>query len=110
MSGHEGYRQIKDNISVVVFILDGCNSNGTKTVHVFFYSSNFILPAELLQFAQFIETYRPTQRPLLDLRFNPLDRDPEVKVQAVRKLLPYCNILTDDWDSRSTMADHISVM
>ncbi|XP_056606940.1 leucine-rich repeat-containing protein 41 [Triplophysa dalaica] len=73
-------------------------------------SSNFILPAELLQFAQLIETYRPTQRPLLDLRFNPLDRDPEVKVQAVRKLLPYCNILTDDWDSRSTMKDHISVM
>lgn len=75
-----------------------------------FYSSNFILPAELLQFAQLIETYRPTQRPTLDLRFNPLDRDPEVKVQAVKKLIPYCNILTDDWDSRSTMADHVSVM
>lgn len=73
-------------------------------------SSNFILPAELLEFAKLVETYRPNQRLTLDLRFNPLDRDPEVKVQAVRKLLPYCNILTDDWDSRSTMADHVSVM
>ncbi|XP_016339361.1 leucine-rich repeat-containing protein 41 [Sinocyclocheilus anshuiensis] len=73
-------------------------------------SSNFILPAELLAFAQLLETYRPVQRLTLDLRFNPLDRDPEVKGQALRKLIPYCNILTDDWDSRSTMADHISVM
>ncbi|XP_016416377.1 leucine-rich repeat-containing protein 41 isoform X2 [Sinocyclocheilus rhinocerous] len=73
-------------------------------------SSNFILPAELLEFAQLLETYRPVQRLTLDLRFNPLDRDPEVKGQALRKLIPYCNILTDDWDSRSTMADHISVM
>nr|XP_055070027.1 leucine-rich repeat-containing protein 41 [Misgurnus anguillicaudatus] len=73
-------------------------------------SSNFILPAELLEFAQLVETYRPNQRLTLDLRFNPLDRDAEVKVQAVKKLLPYCNILTDDWDSRSTMADHVSVM
>ncbi|XP_051996174.1 leucine-rich repeat-containing protein 41 [Xyrauchen texanus] len=73
-------------------------------------SSNFILPAELLEFGQLLEAYRPVQRLMLDLRFNPLDRDPEVKGQALRKLLPYCNILTDDWDSRTTMADHISVM
>ncbi|XP_043097770.1 leucine-rich repeat-containing protein 41 isoform X2 [Puntigrus tetrazona] len=73
-------------------------------------SSNFILPAELLEFAQLLETYRPVQRLTLDLRFNPLDRDPELKGQALRKLIPYCNILTDDWDSRSTMADHVSVM
>ncbi|XP_050967324.1 leucine-rich repeat-containing protein 41 [Labeo rohita] len=73
-------------------------------------SSNFILPAELLEFAQLLETYKPVQRLTLDLRFNPLDRDPEIKGQALRKLIPYCNILTDDWDSRSTMADHISVM
>ncbi|KAL0190283.1 hypothetical protein M9458_012981, partial [Cirrhinus mrigala] len=72
--------------------------------------SNFILPAELLEFAQRLETYKPVQRLTLDLRFNPLDRDPEVKSQALRKLILYCNILTDDWDSRSTMADHISVM
>lgn len=73
-------------------------------------SSNFILPAALLEFAQLLETCRPVQRLTLDLRFNPLDRDPEVKGQALRKLIPHCNILTDDWDSRSTMADHISVM
>ncbi|XP_066521763.1 leucine-rich repeat-containing protein 41 isoform X2 [Hoplias malabaricus] len=73
-------------------------------------SSNFILPADLLEFSQRIETYHPTQRFKLDLRFNPLDRDPKVKNQAIKKLLPFCNILTDDWNSRSTMADHVSVM
>ncbi|XP_073707706.1 leucine-rich repeat-containing protein 41-like [Garra rufa] len=73
-------------------------------------SSNFILPAELLEFAQLVETYKPVQRLTLDLCSNPLDRDPEVKGQALRKLIPYFNILTDNWDSRSTLADHISVM
>ncbi|XP_036427365.1 leucine-rich repeat-containing protein 41 [Colossoma macropomum] len=73
-------------------------------------SSNFILPADLLEFAQRIEKYHPAQRLTLDLRFNPLDRDPKAKGQAMKKLLPFCNILTDDWDSRSTMADHVSVM
>ncbi|KAI4889977.1 hypothetical protein NFI96_024362 [Prochilodus magdalenae] len=73
-------------------------------------SSNFILPADLLEFGQKMEMYRPAQRITLDLRFNPLDRDPKVKDQAMKKLLPLCNILTDDWDSCSTMADHVSVM
>ncbi|XP_026070273.1 leucine-rich repeat-containing protein 41 isoform X1 [Carassius auratus] len=88
-------------------LFSGCRPSKITKVDL---SSNFILPAELLEFAQLLETYRPVQRLTLDLRSNPLDRDPEVKGQALRKLIPYCNILTDDWDSRSTMADHISVM
>uniref|UniRef100_A0A9J7WWP8 Leucine-rich repeat-containing protein 41 n=1 Tax=Cyprinus carpio carpio TaxID=630221 RepID=A0A9J7WWP8_CYPCA len=88
-------------------LFSGCRPSKITRVDL---SSNFILPAELLEFAQLLETYRPVQRLTLDLRSNPLDRDPEVKGQALRKLIPYCNILTDDWDSRSTMADHISVM
>ncbi|XP_067314990.1 leucine-rich repeat-containing protein 41 [Pseudorasbora parva] len=91
----------------VAKLFSGCSPSKITTLDL---SSNFILPAELLEFAQLLETYRPVQRLTLDLRFNPLDRDPEVKGQALRKLIPYCNILTDDWDSRSTMADHISVM
>ncbi|XP_030647727.1 leucine-rich repeat-containing protein 41-like [Chanos chanos] len=59
-------------------------------------SSNFILPADLLEFGKLIETCRPSRRLSLDLRLNPLDRDPGVKGQALRKLLPYCNIISDN--------------
>ncbi|XP_037391031.1 leucine-rich repeat-containing protein 41 isoform X2 [Pygocentrus nattereri] len=93
-------------IEIADLFLGDCPSKITKLD----LSSNFILPADLFEFAQRIETYCPAQRLTLDLRFNPLDRDPKVKGQAMKKLLPFCNILTDDWDSRSTMADHVSVM
>ncbi|KAI5628362.1 leucine-rich repeat-containing protein 41 isoform X1, partial [Silurus asotus] len=73
-------------------------------------SSNFILPADLLEFSRRIEVYHPVQRFTLDLRFNPLNRDPEVKGQAMRMLLPFCEVLTDEWDFRSAMVDHVSVM
>ncbi|XP_042613462.1 leucine-rich repeat-containing protein 41 [Cyprinus carpio] len=88
-------------------LFSGCRPSKITRVDL---SLNFIISFLLLEFAQLLETYRPVQRLTLDLRSNPLDRDPEVKGQALRKLIPYCNILTDDWDSRSTMADHISVM
>ncbi|XP_053353788.1 leucine-rich repeat-containing protein 41 [Clarias gariepinus] len=73
-------------------------------------SSNFILPADLLEFSRRIEAYHPIRRFTLDLRFNPLNRDPEVKGQALRMLLPFCDVLTDEWDFRSVMVDHVSVM
>ncbi|KAB5584211.1 hypothetical protein PHYPO_G00104750 [Pangasianodon hypophthalmus] len=73
-------------------------------------SSNFILPADLLEFSRRIVAYHPLHRFTLDLRFNPLNRDPEVKGQALRMLLPFCEVLTDEWDFRSAMVDHVSVM
>ncbi|KAG9277831.1 leucine-rich repeat-containing protein 41 [Astyanax mexicanus] len=99
-------RLAKSAIEIADLFLGECPSKITKLD----LSSNFILPADLLEFSQRVEMYRPTQRLTLDLRFNPLDRDPKVKSEALKKLLPFCNILTDDWDSRSTMADHVSVM
>ncbi|XP_076871269.1 leucine-rich repeat-containing protein 41 isoform X2 [Brachyhypopomus gauderio] len=93
-------------IEIADLFLGECSSKITKLD----LSSNFILPADLLEFSQRMEIYRPVHRLTLDLRFNPLDRDPELKGQALRKLLPFCNILTDGWDSRSTLADHVSVM
>ncbi|KAL1273367.1 hypothetical protein QQF64_029229 [Cirrhinus molitorella] len=88
-------------------LFSGCHPSKITKLDL---SSNFIHPAELLEFAQLLETHKPVQRLTLDLQFNPLDRDPEVKGQALRKLIPYCIIQTDDWNSRSTMADHVSVM
>lgn len=73
-------------------------------------SSNFILPADLLEFSRRIKTYHPLHRFTLDLRFNPLNRDPKVKGQALRTLLPFCEVLTEEWDFRSAMVDHVSVM
>ncbi|KAG7326335.1 hypothetical protein KOW79_009736 [Hemibagrus wyckioides] len=73
-------------------------------------SSNFILPTDLLEFSQKIEAYHPRHRFTLDLRFNPLIRDPVVKGQALRMLRPFCEVLTDEWDFKSAMADHVSVM
>ncbi|XP_026880729.2 leucine-rich repeat-containing protein 41 isoform X1 [Electrophorus electricus] len=93
-------------IEIADLFLGECTSKITKLD----LSSNFILPADLLEFSRRMDVYRPTQRLTLDLRFNPLDRDPELKGQALGKLLPCCNVLTDGWDSRSTMADHVSVM
>ncbi|XP_072539052.1 leucine-rich repeat-containing protein 41 isoform X2 [Salminus brasiliensis] len=93
-------------IEIADLFLGDCPSKITKLD----LSSNFILPADLLEFGQRVQIYRPAQRLTLDLRFNPLDRDLKVKSQALKMLLPFCNILTDDWDSRSTMADHVSVM
>ncbi|KAK7144201.1 hypothetical protein R3I94_010580 [Phoxinus phoxinus] len=99
--------RLASGVIEIANLFSGCRPSKITKLDL---SSNFILPAELLEFAQLLDTCRPAQRLTLDLRFNPLDRDPEVKGQALRKLIPYCNILTDDWDSRSTMADHISVM
>ncbi|XP_077055927.1 leucine-rich repeat-containing protein 41 [Siphateles boraxobius] len=99
--------RLASGVLEIANLFSGCRPSKITKLDL---SSNFILPAELLEFAQLLETCRPVQRLTLDLRFNPLDRDPEVKGQALRKIIPYCNILTDDWDSRSTMADHISVM
>ncbi|KAG5275789.1 hypothetical protein AALO_G00124570 [Alosa alosa] len=77
-------------------------------------SSNYILPADLLEFSTLLSLHKrshhPSSRLILDLRLNPLDRDQDVKERALRSLIPFCHILTDSWDSRSTMADHISMM
>ncbi|TRZ02646.1 hypothetical protein DNTS_000627 [Danionella cerebrum] len=73
-------------------------------------SANFISAADLLKFAKRLETLRPMQPITLDLGFNPLDRDPEIKSQALRTLHPFCKVVMYEWDSRKTMVDHISVM
>ncbi|XP_062852599.1 leucine-rich repeat-containing protein 41 [Trichomycterus rosablanca] len=96
--------------SSVIEVADLYSGEHTSNITKLDLSSNFILPADLLEFSRRIETYRPAQRFTLNLCFNPLDRDPEVRSQALKKLLPFCDIRTDDWDSRATMADHVSVM
>lgn len=73
-------------------------------------SSNFIQPAELLELGQRLRTHPPPSRLTLDLRKNPWDRDQETWRDARRTLGSLCDLLTDGWKSRNTMADHISNM
>lgn len=74
------------------------------------YSSNFIQPAELLEFAKRLRTHPPPHRLTLDLRKNPGDRDPDTWNTALTRLRPFCVLLVEGWNSTDTMADHISNM
>ncbi|KAJ8418594.1 hypothetical protein AAFF_G00000930 [Aldrovandia affinis] len=73
-------------------------------------SSNYILPMGLLEFGKLLENNPPSPGLTIDVRFNPLDRDPLVTEQALLKLRPLCRLITDNWNSRTTMADHVSIM
>ncbi|KAJ8375242.1 hypothetical protein SKAU_G00058220 [Synaphobranchus kaupii] len=73
-------------------------------------SSNYILPMGLLEFGRLLQDNSPLPGLTVDLRCNPLDRDPQVTEQALLKLRPLCHLFIDNWNSRTTMADHISVM
>lgn len=75
-----------------------------------FNSSNFIQPAELLEFAKRLRTRRPPHSLTLDLRKNPGVRDPDLWNAAVEELRPVCDLLLEGWISTNTMADHISNM
>lgn len=73
-------------------------------------SSNFIQPAELLEFAKRLQIHRPSQQLSLDLRRNPGDRDPQMWNTAMEELRPFCQLQVEGWISTNTMADHISNM
>lgn len=73
-------------------------------------SSNFIQPAELLDFARRLKTHPPPGRLTLDLRKNPGDRAPDQWEAALRLLRPRCVVLVEGWTSSNTMADHVSNM
>ncbi|TNN77488.1 Leucine-rich repeat-containing protein 41 [Liparis tanakae] len=72
--------------------------------------SNFIQPAELLEFAKRLRTHPPRHRLTLDLRVNPGDRDPDKWTAALKRLRPFCVLLVKGWSSTDTMADHVSNM
>ncbi|MBN3313259.1 LRC41 protein, partial [Atractosteus spatula] len=73
-------------------------------------SSNYILPDGLLEFGRLLGRHPPSPHLKLDVRENPLDRDPQKTERAVRQLQALCHVTKDCWNSRTTFADHISVM
>ncbi|KAI1889333.1 hypothetical protein AGOR_G00178170 [Albula goreensis] len=99
--------RLANSITVLADLFSG---NSTCKIQKLDISSNYILPMGLLEFGKLLENRPPPAGLTIDVRFNPLDRDPQVTEQALLKLRPLCHVITDSWNSRTTMADHISVM
>ncbi|XP_029286116.1 uncharacterized protein lrrc41 isoform X2 [Cottoperca gobio] len=97
--------RLAKNVCVLAELFSG--SSSVKRLNI---SSNFIQPAELLEFAKRVRTHHPPQRFDLDLRKNPGDRDPDTWNTALQRLRPFCVLLVEGWNSSDTMADYISNM
>lgn len=99
--------RLAKTVTVLGELFKGPSPSTVKELNI---SSNFIQPPELLELGKLLETHRPPQRLLLTLKSNPLDRDMELRDTALGTLSHLCDLITDHWNSRDTMADHISVM
>ncbi|XP_051233768.1 uncharacterized protein lrrc41 [Dicentrarchus labrax] len=99
--------RLAKNVCVLAELFSGCSPNSVRRLDI---SSNFIQPAELLEFAKRLRTHRPPHQLTLDLRKNPGDRDPDTWKTAIKRLRPFCVLLVEGWVSTNTMADHISNM
>ncbi|XP_041646743.1 uncharacterized protein lrrc41 [Cheilinus undulatus] len=99
--------RIAKNVSVLAELFSGSSPSSVKRLNI---SSNFIQPAELLEFAEVLKKHCPLHRLTLDLRRNPGDRDPITWDFALKRLRPCCVPLVEGWISTNTMADHISNM
>uniref|UniRef100_H3C1R2 Leucine-rich repeat-containing protein 41 n=1 Tax=Tetraodon nigroviridis TaxID=99883 RepID=H3C1R2_TETNG len=86
------------------------SGSSTSSLRRLDLSSNFIQPAELLDFARRLKTHPPPRRLTLDLRKNPGDRAPDQWKAALQLLRPWCVVLAEGWTSTNTMADHVSNM
>ncbi|XP_037625207.1 leucine-rich repeat-containing protein 41 isoform X1 [Sebastes umbrosus] len=95
------------NVCVLAELFSGSSPSSVKRLDI---SSNFIQPADLMEFAERLRTHHPPHRLTLDLRKNPGDRDPDTWNAALKRLRPFCVLLIEGWNSTDTMADHISNM
>uniref|UniRef100_A0A4W6CUS2 Leucine-rich repeat-containing protein 41 n=1 Tax=Lates calcarifer TaxID=8187 RepID=A0A4W6CUS2_LATCA len=99
--------RLAKNVCVLAELFTGSSPSSVKRLDI---SSNFIQPAELLEFTQRLRTHPPPHRLTLDLRKNPGDRDPDTWNAALKGLHPFCVPLVEGWKSTDTMVDHISNM
>ncbi|XP_073333254.1 uncharacterized protein lrrc41 isoform X3 [Pagrus major] len=95
------------SVCVLAELFSGGSASSVKRLDI---SSNFIQPAELLEFTERLKTHCPPHLLTLDLRKNPADRDPHTWNSALKGLRPFCVLLVEGWISTNTMADHISNM
>ncbi|XP_030290030.1 uncharacterized protein lrrc41 isoform X1 [Sparus aurata] len=95
------------SVYVLAELFSGGSASSVKRLDI---SSNFIQPAELLNFTERLKTHCPPHLLTLDLRKNPADRDPHTWNTALKGLRPFCVLLVEGWTSTNMMADHISNM
>ncbi|XP_066547751.1 leucine-rich repeat-containing protein 41 [Amia ocellicauda] len=96
-----------DGLIVLADLFSGESPSRIRHLNV---SANYILPNGLLEFGALLESHRPPRELKLDVRENPLDRDPQTTARAMKQLGSLCHLIKDCWNSRTTFADHISVM
>ncbi|CAJ1060169.1 leucine-rich repeat-containing protein 41 [Xyrichtys novacula] len=99
--------RLAKTVCVLAELFSGSSPSSVKRLDI---SSNFIQPADLLEFAETLRTYHPPHKLTLDLRKNPGDRDSETWDTALKTLPPSCIPLVEGWVFTNTMADHISNM
>ncbi|XP_028260152.1 uncharacterized protein lrrc41 [Parambassis ranga] len=99
--------RIARSVCVLADLFTGSSTSSVKCLDI---RSNFIQPAELLEFATRIKTHPPKHRLTLDLRRNPGDRDPDTWCAALDMLRPFTVLLVEGWKSTDTMVDHLSNM
>ncbi|XP_047230866.1 leucine-rich repeat-containing protein 41 isoform X2 [Girardinichthys multiradiatus] len=95
------------NVCVLAELFSGSSQSSLKQLDI---KSNFIRPADLLEFAERLRDLQPPHRLTLDLRKNPGDRDPDIWNTALQTLQPFSLVLVEGWKSNDTMVDHISNM
>uniref|UniRef100_A0AAY5KAK1 Leucine-rich repeat-containing protein 41 n=1 Tax=Esox lucius TaxID=8010 RepID=A0AAY5KAK1_ESOLU len=99
--------RLAKNVIVLGELFMGPSPSTLKELDI---SSNFIKPSELLEFGRLLETHHPPWRLLVTLKSNPLDREMALKDTALGTLSHVCDLITDHWNSKDTMADHVSIM
>ncbi|XP_034036068.1 leucine-rich repeat-containing protein 41 [Thalassophryne amazonica] len=99
--------RLGSSVCVLVDLFSGPSQSSVRHLDL---SSNFVQPADLLEFGHRLKAQRLCHRLTLDLRENPGDRDPETWNAALGALRPLCELVIEGWNSTNMMADHISNM
>uniref|UniRef100_A0A1A7XTI1 Leucine-rich repeat-containing protein 41 n=1 Tax=Iconisemion striatum TaxID=60296 RepID=A0A1A7XTI1_9TELE len=99
--------RLTKSVCILAHLFSGSSESPIKHLDI---SSNFILPADLLEFAKRLRSHSPLQALTLDLRKNPADRDLDTWNKALQRLHPFRLILDNGWKSTDTMVDHVSNM
>ncbi|KAM4739713.1 leucine-rich repeat-containing protein 41 isoform 2-T2 [Anableps anableps] len=99
--------RLAKNVYVLAELFSGPSQSSLKQLDI---RSNFIQPADLLEFAKRLRIHHPPHRLTLDLRKNPGDRDPETWNTALKRLQPFSFLLVEGWKSTDTLVDHVSNM
>lgn len=101
------HNRLAKNVCVLVELFSEGSPTSLRRLDL---SSNFIQPADLLDFAKGLQKGGLSQQLTLDLSRNPWDRDPDTWSAALEQLSTVCHVQVEGWASTNTMADYISNM